>query len=98
MPAKAALSPQYTPALQRSAIVAAILLGLSALVLDGGLAMQAALIASLGHLGGVAAIANRRPLAPTATDLWVVRWGFAPLWLAAQFAVPFCWRLLRRLE
>jgi len=88
MPANAAISPQYTPALQRSAIVAAILLGLSALVLDGGLAMQAALIASLGYLGGVA----------TATDLWVVRWGFAPLWLAAQFAVPFCWRLLRRLE
>jgi len=92
-----ALSPQYTAALLRSAIVAALLLGLSALVLDGGLVMQVALMTSLGYLGGVAMIASRRPQAPTATDLWVVRWGFAPLWLAAQIAVPYCWRLMERL-
>ena len=97
MQAEVALSPQYTGALLRGAIVAALLLGLSALVLDGGLAMQVALMTSLGYLGGVVLIASHRPHAPTATDLWVVRWGFAPLWLAAQVAVPYCWHLMGRL-
>jgi hypothetical protein len=98
MRGEVALSPQYTRALLHSAIVAATLLGLSALVLDGGLAIQVALMTLAGYLGGVATIIIRRPQAPTATDLWVVRWGFAPLWLAAQIAVPFCWRLFGQLE
>ena len=97
MQAEVALSPQYTGALLRGGLVAALLLGLSSLVLDGGLAIQVALMTSLGYLGGVAVIASRRRQAPTATDLWVVRWGFAPLWLAAQVAVPYCWHLMGRL-
>ena len=97
MQAEVALSPQYNGALLRGGLVAALLLGLSSLVLNGGLAIQVALMTSLGYVGGVAVIASRRPQAPTATDLWIVRWGFAPLWLAAQVAVPYCWHLMGRL-
>jgi len=51
MQAEVALSPQYNGALLRGGLVAALLLGLSSLVLNGGLAIQVALMTSLGYLG-----------------------------------------------
>ncbi len=47
------------------------------------------------HARGVMAI--RRPLTPTATDLWLLRWGFVPLWLAAQMGVRYAWCWMGRL-
>ena len=39
----------------------------------------------------------RRPLAPTATDLWLLRWGFVPLWFAAQVGTRYVWAWMGRI-
>ena len=70
---------------------------LAGLVLDGGLAVQITLMAVAGYLGGVAVMAARRPQAPTSADVWLLRWGFVPLWIAAQVGVRYAWSWMGRL-
>jgi hypothetical protein len=91
------MTPDYRHALGRGTLVAFMLFVFSKLVLDHGLTAQITLMATLGYLGGAAVMAIRRPLTPTATDLWLLRWGFAPLWLAAQIGVRQAWSWMGRL-
>lgn len=97
MDAAPALSPKYSRSLGRGTVVVLLLVVMSGQVLDGGLTAQIALIALLGYLGGVAVLATRRPQTPTATDLWFIRWGFVPLWLATQIGARWAWTWLGRL-
>jgi len=92
-----ALSPEYNRSLRVGAILAVTVSVLACLVLDGGLTAQITLMAVLAYFGGVALMVVRRPQAPTATDLWLLRWGFLPLWLAVQVSARFAWYWLGRI-
>ncbi len=78
------LSQEYSRSLGRGAIVIGVTFAVSTLILDGGVMARITLLVALGYLAGVAVIAVRRPSAPTETDINYLRWGFLPLWLAAQ--------------
>src|SRR5262249_24883807 len=97
MKTECALSPEYSRALGRGAVVIFLLFALASLVLDYGVTAQITLMAVLGYLGGVAVMAVRRPWTPTKADLWLLRWGFIPLWLAAQVGVRYAWSWMGRL-
>ena len=90
------LSPEYSRALGHGAVVVLLLFVFTGLLLDGGLTAQITLIAALGYLGGVAVMVVRRPQAPTAADLWLLRWGFVPLWLVAQVGARYAWSWMGR--
>ena len=91
------LSPEYSRSLGRGTLLVFLLIVISGLVLDGRLTAQITLMAVLGYLGGIAVMMVRRPLAPTATDLWLLRWGFVPLWFAAQVGTRYVWAWIGRL-
>ena len=91
------LSPQYGRALGRGAAVICVVCILAALVLDGGLTVQVTLIAIMGYLGGVTAVACRRPQSPSRFDLMLIAWGFVPLWLIVQFGARYAWTAMGRL-
>ncbi len=80
-PTEAGYSPEYNRAFRTSAIVAAASGVLSALVLDNGVTGRAFFVALLCHMAMTSLIMARRPLSPTAFDLWLVRWGLIPLGL-----------------
>jgi hypothetical protein len=94
----APLSPAYRGAVVVGSVLVLAVLVLATLVLDGGLTAQVTLMAIMGYLGGVAVMACRRPQAPSALDLWLVRWGFIPLWFAAQVLARYAWTLMGRLS
>ena len=96
--AATSLTPSYRHAVVVGSVVALTFVVLSALLLDGGLTLQVTFMAILGYLGGLAVMAARRPQAPSALDLMLVRWGFIPLWIAAQFGARYAWTLLGRLS
>ncbi len=79
-------------------VVVLTFLVVSALLLDGGLTLQLTFMAVLGYLGGLAVMAARRPQVPAAMDLILVRWGFIPLWIVAQFGARYAWPLMGRLS
>jgi hypothetical protein len=91
------LSSEYGRSLGRGTLLVFLLFVLAGLVLDGGLTGQITLMAVMGYLGGAAIMAARRPLTPTATDVWLLRWGFIPLWVAAQVGVRLAWFQMGRL-
>ena len=91
------LSPQYGRALARGAAVIFLVCIQAALVLDGGLTVQVTLIAIMGYLGGVTAVACRRPQSPSRFDLMLIAWGFVPLWLIVQFGARYAWTAMGRL-
>ncbi len=96
--AATSLTPSYRHAVVVGSVVALTFVVLSALLLDGGLTFQVTFMAILGYLGGLAVMAARRPQAPSALDLMLVRWGFIPLWIAAQFGARYAWTLMGRLS
>lgn len=92
-----ALSPKYNRSLGQGMIVVFLFFVVAGLMLDGGLTVQITLIAAFGYLGGVAVMAVRRPQSPTATDLWLLRWSFVPLWMAVQVGTRCAWFWMGRL-
>ena len=92
-----ALSPKYNRSLGQGMIMMFLFFVVAGLVLDGGLTTQITLIAVFGYLGGVAVMAVRRPQSPTTTDVWLLRWGFVPLWIAAQVGARCAWSWMGRL-
>ena len=96
--AATSLTPSCRHAVVVGSVVALTFVVLSALLLDGGLTLQVTFMAILGYLGGLAVMAARRPQAPSALDLMLVRWGFIPLWIAAQFGARYAWTLMGRLS
>jgi hypothetical protein len=96
--AATSLTPSYRHAVVVGSVVALTFVVLSALLLDGGLTLQVTFMAILGYLGGLAVMAARRPQAPSALDLMLVRWGFIPLWIASQFGARYAWTLMGRLS
>ena len=91
------LSPEYKRTLIQGLVLILIIFLLAGLVLDHGLTAQITLMAALGYLGAVTVIAMRRPQTPTRIDILLIRWGFIPLWFAAQYLVREAWTWMGRL-
>ena len=85
------LSPEYRCSLAHGVLVVFLLLILASGFDHDPVTTQITLMAALGYLGGVTVIAIRRPQTPTETDVWLMRWGFIPLFFAAQIAVRETW-------
>jgi hypothetical protein len=87
-------SPQYWPAI-KDAIVLQLLFGVpSALLLDGGRVFGFFKVALIGHLSGMLMIIGRRPMSPTKTDIFFIRWGILLLFLATGVIAPFIWSII----
>jgi len=92
------LSPEYKRSFTCGALVVFVVLFLASGFDHDPVTTQITLMAALGYFGGVAVVAIRRPQAPTLADLWLMRWGYIPLWLAAQFLVRDAWIWMGRLR
>ena len=81
----AELSPHYKRPIIVAAMVSALLMLLSAMVLDGGATALASFCAIVGFWVGVNLIVARRPELPTKADIDVIRFGPLTVVIAAQF-------------
>jgi sec-independent protein translocase protein TatA len=76
------LSPLYWTALRFGILVQAILGILTALMLDMGQSFSVFKIAFLCHWLGIFLLFARRPMSPTRTDIFFMRWGTPLLMIA----------------
>ena len=70
------ISSAYRPAVKTALLQQGIVLVLAALMLDGGLTFNVAVIAVLGYWLGFGVIVVRRPSSPTWGDILLIRYGF----------------------
>ena len=89
----AELSPHYKRPTILAAAASALLMLLSAMVLDGGATALATFCAIVGFWTGVVLIIARRPQLPTKADIDVIRFGPVTLVIAAQFLTRGIWYL-----
>ena len=87
------ISGQYRSALRDAACLQLVLLGLCALVLDGGELLSVCAVAVLAFWGGVGVLLYRASRGPSQLDLLLVRFGFLPVLILAGLIVPQAWRL-----
>lgn len=73
------LAPEYVAALQLAVIEQVLLLGLSALMLDGGRTLRLCAIAAVAYWAAALLIITRRPSAPGRTDRTFLRYGYLVL-------------------
>jgi hypothetical protein len=85
------LSDDYRSPLRATLVIQFVVVILSGLMLDRGIFARITLIAVVGFWAGVFVMMIRRPQAPTAIDLWIVRWGFLPLLLFLQVIARLIW-------
>src|SRR5262249_31952460 len=86
------LSDTYRSPLRRALIIQLVAVVLSGLMVDyGRIFARITLIAGVAFWVGVLLMMVRRPQAPTAWDLWMVRWGFLPLLLFLQVIARLIW-------
>jgi hypothetical protein len=88
------LSLLYLPAVLTGFVVQVLLFLLTGLVLDFGRTNRLCAIALVGHWVGVLLVLHRRPLSPTRSDLWFIRWGAVPLLLAAPWVAELVYALI----
>jgi hypothetical protein len=74
-----ALADRYRPAMFIAVGIQCVCGLLSAMLLDGGNAAALCLATLIGFWVGVLILVMRHPRNPSPTDLWVVRYGFLPL-------------------
>ena len=87
------ITPAYWPAIKSAAILQAILLFFTSLLLDGGQVFRISCIAAVASLCGTAIAVVRRPETPTRFDLRLIRLG-PFLWaILTMLAAPVVWRL-----
>ena len=84
------MSREFLVALRGAFLTQAVMAGLTALVLDGGLAHRAFWLSSVCQGAITGMIFIRRPMCPTRHDLALIRFGIVPL----TIAIWFSWRLL----
>ncbi len=89
----AVLSPHYKRPIIVAAVASALLMLLSAMVLDGGGTALATFCAIIGFWIGVILIIARRPQLPTKADIDVIRFGPITVVIAAQFLARGIWYL-----
>jgi hypothetical protein len=85
------IADSYRRPLWDAFAVQAVLLMLSAMMLDFGVTAQCSLIALLAFWGGTLMVLLRRPRNPTRMDLGWIRWGYLPLLIAVQFVARSVW-------
>jgi hypothetical protein len=78
-------SPLYRPAVLGCLAVQAFLFILTGLMLDFGRMNKLCAIVIVAQWIGFFVVLGRRPLSPTQSDLWFIRWGSVPLLLAAPW-------------
>lgn len=80
-PVAKAISPveRYLKAISVAIAQQLPILFLSSMILDGGGACRTCVIAAVAHWSLIAAFFVRRYRSPTAFDLAVIRWAYAPL-------------------
>ncbi len=87
------ISPGYRKPVFEALALQAVLGFCSLLILDGGTTARVCGIALVAFWGGAAVLIWRRPLSPTKTDIWLIRFGYLPLVVLAFFLVHFIWNL-----
>lgn len=87
------LSPHYKRPITVAAVASALLMLLSAVVLDGGGTALATFCAIVGFWTGVILIVARRPQSPTKADIDVLRFGPITVVIGAQFLARGIWYL-----
>jgi hypothetical protein len=85
------ISASYRRAIYDALIVQVILGVLAMMVLDGGHMAHTTGIALLAFWSGAAVIIIRRPMAPTQTDLWLIRFGSLPLIVVTASLAEWIW-------
>jgi hypothetical protein len=85
------ISDRYSLPLRHALIQQALLLVLSALMLDFGTMSQITGIAFLAYWGGAVVMILRRPLCPSRLDLCLMRWSFLPLLIVVQITARWVW-------
>ena len=75
-----------------SLVQQAIIILLSAMILDGGNLLQACLYGIAAFWIGVGVIWFRRRVAVTRTDVFLIRWGALPLCVISFFVTGLIWR------
>ena len=88
------VSRQFGTAANSALLQNFLVILLSALVLDFGVIARACLIALAAFWIGVGIVVFRRPLAPTATDLAFVRFGYPPMTFVTVVASHVAWRAM----
>ena len=93
MKLSAHISSSYTRPVIEAAILSAVLLVLSFMILDMGETGYASVYAMAGFWAGVLLIVLHRPHSPTKDDVQVIRFGSPVAWIAAQFLARWIWDL-----
>ena len=90
-----AISTEYRKALP-GAVIFQVVFGLfAAMILDCGMLLTAWGISMVGYWIGVAMMIQRRPAAPTKTDLFLVRWGFPMIFpIGVMLLANLAWLVL----
>jgi hypothetical protein len=87
------VSPAYRAAIIVSLPQQVATILLTVLMLDGGVLRQVCGMAFLAFWVGVGLIMLRGPLSPSRVDLFLIRFGFVPLFVAACFLARFIWQI-----
>ena len=92
---KQSLSKEFRNALIVSILLQIVLGFLAAINLDGGVFFHLWWRAMAGYWAALIVILMKRPNAPTKVDLFLVRWGFIPLFLIiTPVLTALMWRLV----
>src|ERR1700722_15217914 len=89
----AQISSSYARPVITAAVLSAVLLILSFMVLDMGETGYASVYAIAAFWAGVLLIILRRPHSPTKADLHIIRFGSLVVVIAAQFLARWIWDL-----
>ena len=74
------LSKEYWKALPVALVFQVVFVLLAGMMLDGGQCAQWCAVSTAAWWGGLLMVVVRRPMAPTKTDLFLIRWGFPHVW------------------
>lgn len=84
-------SDSYRAPLHSALYVQCVIVVLCGLLLDFGVSARIATITMVAFWVGVLLIMLRRPRTPTVADLWIVRFGFLPLFVILQILTRCVW-------
>ncbi len=96
-PPSGVIASAYRPAIKTALLQQGIVFILAALMLDGGLTLNAAVIAVVAYWLAFGIVLFRRASSPTRLDMLLVRYGFLLVFAFVVMIGPFVWAALGRL-
>jgi hypothetical protein len=90
------LSSEYSRPVKAALVQQGIVLILGLLMLDGGLTLHMAMLAVIAFWLAFGIVIARRPLAPTRSDLFLVRYGFLLAFVTILIVAPYVWKAMGR--